>query len=399
MRSLYVDVVGGAAGDMLLAGLLDAGAPAVPVDDAISAVLGRRVELATTDVTRGGLRALLLRPPAGLDTMLEPRGPLDLIAGVERADIAGGVRRRATAVLSQLGQAEAHVHGVRIEEVRLEELGADDTLVDVVGISAALEALDVGTIAVSPLPVARPGRGGSHGSPAPVTLELLRGFTLRPSPAGDDPFEPVTPTATAVFAALGGPADEIPEMRLEAVGIGAGTRDPAGVVNVVRVLLGTPAEAAAAGDRRLVMIEANIDDLPPELVPDAIEALLSAEALDAWSTPIVMKLGRPALTISALCEPAAVDAVRRAFFESTSTLGVRIHAVTRPELERRVVEVDLAEGGPTIRVKIAFVDGRAVTAKPEHADVVEAARKLDRPVRSVHEAASALAHRLLAESS
>jgi len=399
VRSLYVDVVGGAAGDMLLAGLLDAGAPAVPVDDAISAVLGRRVELATTDVTRGGLRALLLRPPAGLDTMLEPRGPLDLIAGVERADIAGGVRRRATAVLSQLGQAEAHVHGVRIEEVRLEELGADDTLVDVVGISAALEALDVGTIAVSPLPVARPGRGGSHGSPAPVTLELLRGFTLRPSPAGDDPFEPVTPTATAVFAALGGPADEIPEMRLEAVGIGAGTRDPAGVVNVVRVLLGTPAEAAAAGDRRLVMIEANIDDLPPELVPDAIEALLSAEALDAWSTPIVMKLGRPALTISALCEPAAVDAVRRAFFESTSTLGVRIHAVTRPELERRVVEVDLAEGGPTIRVKIAFVDGRAVTAKPEHADVVEAARKLDRPVRSVHEAASALAHRLLAESS
>lgn len=398
MRSLYVDVIGGAAGDMLLAGLLDAGAPVARVDEAVSAVLGRRVELAIRDVTRGGLRARQLRLPDGLDTARD-RGPSDLIAAVEGARLADGVHRRSTAVLSKLGEAEARVHGVPPEEVRLDELGADDTLVDVVGISTALDALDVGAIAVSSLPVPRPGRGGGHGAPAPVTLELLRGFTLRPSPTGADPFEPVTPTAAAVFAALGGPAAEIPEMRLDAVGVGAGTRDPDGVANLVRVLLGTPVHGAGALERRLVIVEANVDDLTPELLPDAIEALLSADALDAWSTPIVMKLGRPGLTISALCEAGAVDAVRRAFFESTSTLGVRIHAVTRPELERRVVEVDLAKGGPTIRVKIAFVDGRAVTAKPEHADVVEAARKLDRPVRSVHEAASAIAHRLLEESS
>jgi uncharacterized protein (DUF111 family) len=179
--------------------------------------------------------------------------------------------------------------------------------------------------------------------------------------------------------------------------MGAGTRDPASVANVVRVLLGTVMEPEGAGDRRLVVVETNLDDLSPELVPDAIEELLAAGALDAWFTPIVMKRGRPAVTISALCEPDALADVRRAFFESTSTLGVRIHAVARPELERRVVEVDLAEGGPTIRVKIGLLDGRAVSAKPEHADVVEAARKLDRPVRSVHEAASALAHRLLEE--
>lgn len=399
MRSLYIDAIGGAAGDMLLAGLVDAGAPAARIHDAVSAVLGRRVELETVDVTRGGLRALLLRLPAGLDTTRERRGPLDLVAAVERAGLAESVRERATAVLSRLGHAEARVHGVPVEEVRLDELGADDTLVDVVGISAALDALDVGTIAVSPLPVAQPGRRGSHGGPAPVTLELLHGFTLRPSPAGDDLPEPVTPTAAAVFAALGTPAGDIPEMRLEAVGIGAGSKDPALVANVVRVLLGTPVNAVGAVGRRLVIVEANVDDLAPELVPDAIEALFAAGALDAWSTPIVMKLGRPALTISALCEPGALDEVRRAFFESTSTLGVRIHAVTRPELERRMVEVDLAEGGPTIRVKIAFLEGRAVTAKPEHADVVEAARKLDRPVRSVHEAASAIARRLLEERS
>jgi uncharacterized protein (TIGR00299 family) protein len=384
---------------MLLAGLLDVGAPAARIHDAVSAVLGRRVELETVDVTRGGLRALLLRLPAGLDTPRRHRGPLDLVAAVERAGLAEGVRERATAVFSRLAQAEARVHGMPVEEVRLDELGADDTLVDVVGISAALDALDVGAIAVSPLPVAHPGRRGSHGATAPATLELLRGFTLRPSPAGDDLPEPVTPTAAAVFAALSEPAGEIPEMRLEAVGLGAGTNDPALVANVVRVLLGTPADPVPDVDRRLAIVEANVDDLAPELVPDAIEALFAAGAVDAWSTPIVMKLGRPALTISALCEPGALDELRRAFFESTSTLGVRIHAVNRPELERRVVGVDLAEGGPTIRVKIAFLDGRPVTAKPEHADVVEAARKLDRPVRSVHEAASAIARWLLEERS
>ncbi len=395
MRTLYADVVGGAAGDMLLAALLDAGAPTDPIEDAVSSVLGHRIELTTTEVDRRGLRALALRLPKRLECATARRGPLDLVAAVERAPLAEGAHARATAVLSRLGQAEARVHGVPLEELRLDELGADDTLVDIVGIAAALDALDVRSIAVSPLPVPPPSHGERHGSPAPVTLELLRGFSLRPSTARNDLTEPVTPTAAAVFAALGEPAREIPEMRLEAIGTGAGTRDPASVANVVRVLLGSTTESEDPTARRLVVAEANVDDLTPEQVPDAIDALLACGALDAWSTPIVMKRGRPAVTISALCEPDALAEVRRAFFESTSTFGVRIHAVARPELERRVVEVDLAEGGPTIRVKIGFLDGRAVTAKPEHADVVEAARKLDRPVRSVHEAASAIAHRLL----
>ena len=239
-----------------------------------------------------------------------------------------------------------------------------------------------------------PSNEGPHGSPAPVTLELLSGFALRASVAGVELPETVTPTAAAIVSGLGRPAPEIPELVLERVGVGAGTRDPASVANVVRVLLGTTSPTPD-GARRLLVLEANVDDLVPELVPDAIDALLSAGALDAWTAPIVMKQGRPAVAISALCERDALDDVRRTFFEATTTLGVRVHEVGRPELDRRIVEIDLFEGGPRIRVKIGVLDGRAVNAKPEHADVVEAARKLGRPVRSVHAQASALAYRLL----
>ena len=394
MKILYVDVVGGAAGDMLLAALLDVGASPDDVADAVSAVLGRRIGCATTEVRRQGLRALALSVPGDLSA--ERRRPRELLDAVERAALDEGVRARATAVLERLFDAEAKVHGRPIDELELEELGEEDTLLDVVGVAAALESLGVERVDVSALPMPPPSNEGSHGSPAPVTLELLSGFALRASVAGAELPETVTPTAAAIVSALGRPAPEIPELVLERVGVGAGTREPASVANVVRVLLGTTSPSPD-GARRLLVLEANVDDLVPELVPDAVDALLSAGALDAWTAPIVMKRGRPAVAISALCERDALDDVRRTFFEATTTLGVRVHEVARPELDRRIVEIDLAEGGPRIRVKIGVLDGRAVSAKPEHADVVEAARKLGRPVRSVHAQASARAYRLLEE--
>ena len=394
MRVLHVDVVGGAAGDMLLAALLDVGADHDRVVEAVSSVLERRVELRTADVRRAGVRAAELVPPEDLAEMR--RSPRDLLSAIERAPLAEGVRRRASSVLGRLIAAEAHVHGVSAEEVVLEELGDEDTLLDIVGISAALEALGVERIGVSSMPMPPVSGIGSHGAPAPVTLELLRGFTFRPSPAGAQLPETVTPTAAAVFAALGEPVSEIPELTLDRVGYGAGANDPTSVANVVRVLLGSASDPGAG--KRLAVLEANVDDLAPELVPDALDAIASAGARDVWASPIVMKQGRPALTISALCDPDVVGQVRRAFFEATTTLGVRMHAVVRPELERRVIEVELAKGGPVIRVKLGLLDGRAVSAKPEHADVVEAASKLGRSVRSVHSQASVLAQRLLEEA-
>jgi uncharacterized protein (TIGR00299 family) protein len=375
---------------MLLAALLDAGAPGEAVARAVSAVLGRALELGVREVRRGGLRALAVE---GLPPSVRRR-PEELRAAVFRAALPEGVRARAGAVLERLLAAEARVHGVPAAALELEELGEDDTLLDVVGIAAALDALGIERLAVGPLPTPPPSEGGSHGLPAPVTLELLRGFALRPATGGVP--EPVTPTAAAVLAALGEAAAEIPPMRLEAVGVGAGSREADGVPNVVRVLVGEASEPRPArAGRSLLVLEANVDDLTPELVPDATKALLAAGALDAWTAPIVMKGGRPGLQISALCEPEALPGVRRAFFEVTTTLGVRVHAVERPELERRVVEVALAPGGPLVRVKVGYLDGRPISAKPEHADVVEAAAKLGEPVRAVHARASALAQSLL----
>ncbi len=393
-RLLHVDAIGGAAGDMLLAALLDAGAPLERVAEAVSAVLGRDVELGTTEVRRGGLRALALELPEWVADPARRRRPLELLEAVGRASLGDRVHDLATPVLQRLVEAEARVHGLAVEELELEELGEDDTLVDVVGIAAALDALGVERLSVSSLPLPPPSGDAAHGSPGAATLELLRGFEIRPSVTGELS-ETVTPTAAAVLAALGEPAEEMPAMTVERIGYGAGVRDPSGVPNVVRVLVGSPARPTAAGDRGLLVLEANVDDLSPELVPDAIEALLSAGALDAWATPVHMKKGRPGLTVSALCEPDVRGEVQRAFFEATSTFGLRVHEVARPELERRIVEVDVAEGGPRVRMKLGLLDGRVVSVKPEHDDVVEAAGKLGRPVREVHEQASALAHRVL----
>jgi uncharacterized protein (TIGR00299 family) protein len=394
MNVLYVDVAGGAAGDMLLAALLDAGASRDEVSDAVSAVLGRRVECVTAEVRRRGLRALALSAQG--DLSLERRRPRELLDAVEHAALEDGVRARATAVLQRLFDAEAKVHGREIAGLELEELGEDDTLLDVVGVAAALGSLGVERVDVSAIPMPPPSNDRTHRSPAPVTLELLSGFALRPSVAGTDLPETVTPTAAAIVSVLGRSVPEMPEFVLERVGVGAGSRDPTSVANVVRVLLGSTSPSAD-GARRLLLLEANIDDLEPELVPDAIDALLAAGALDAWTAPIVMKRGRPGIVISALCERDMLNEVLRALFEATTTLGVRVHEVSRPELDRRIVEIDLAEGGPRIRVKLGVLDGRTLNAKPEHADVVEAARKLGRPVRSVHAQASALAYRLLEE--
>ncbi|MBI4258977.1 MAG: nickel pincer cofactor biosynthesis protein LarC [Actinobacteria bacterium] len=396
-RVVLVDPIGGAAGDMLLAALLDAGAPEGPVREAVEAVLPGRFLIVAEEVDRRGLRARHLRveegpeaPPGGLS----PRPAAELIETVRRAELPAGVRERALAVLGRLAEAEARVHGVPPDDVHLHELGDDDTLLDVVGVAAALEALGVERVLVGEIPLAPRGTiRTAHGEiplPGPATLELLRGFAVR----WEGEHERVTPTAAAIVAALGEPGAALPPITIEAVGYGAGTADPPDVPNVVRVLLGVAAEShgppGRPPERSLVVLEANLDDLAPELVADAQQALLEAGALDAWTVPIQMKKGRAAVTLAALCEPELRVALTQVFFEATSTFGVRATAVRRTELDRRTVRVELPGGG-TVRVKVGFQGDRVTSVKPEHDEVAALAARTGRPVRVVHEEAVAAA--------
>lgn len=375
----YVDPIGGAAGDMLLAALVDAGAPIEAVRYAVDAVLPGRFRIDSEEVRRGGLRARLLSIDRGRDgSPGASRGFRELTGWLEAGNLSPAVAERARTVLDRLGRAEARVHGLDLDELVLDELGDDDTLLDVVGVAAGLEALDVKEVLVGPIALADPG---------PATLELLQGFAVKGTGSG----ETVTPTAAAIFAALGAPTERFPEMTIQSMGYGAGTRDPSDRPNVVRVVLGTMARTEGEGARRrdLVVLEANLDDLTPELVADAVQALLAAGALDAWTVPAHMKKGRPGAIISALCEPDREKVLRRVLFETTSTFGVRAHDVRRAELERRVVSVPLAGG--TVRVKVGLLEGRAITATPEHDDVAQVAVASGRPVRELYEEALAAA--------
>jgi pyridinium-3,5-bisthiocarboxylic acid mononucleotide nickel chelatase len=408
-RFLYIDVVGGAAGDMLLAALLDAGVPAPPVWEAVDAVLPDRFTCRIDSVVRGGMRAALLHigpgPAASASdgpsgAQLEPRPLSDLLAAVDRASLHPRVAEAARGVLERLGKAEARVHASTSAESALHALGDDDTLLDVVGFAAALHAAQIDRVWVSAVPLESEGRlpvSGGHPEiplPAPVTLELLRGFRTRPGGKG----EVVTPTAAAIFATLATPAPGFPDMTIDAIGYGAGTRDPADRPNVVRVVLGSQAQVRTAtgpsrGDdlavRDLVVMEANLDDLSPELVADAVQALSSAGSLDVWTTPAHMKKGRLGILLSVLCEPDAEDRLRSVFFETTSTFGVRSYQVERAELDRRTVSVDLADG--SVRVKVGLFGGRVVSATPEHDDVAAVAARAGRSVRHVYEEAAAAA--------
>jgi pyridinium-3,5-bisthiocarboxylic acid mononucleotide nickel chelatase len=398
---LFVDPIGGAAGDMLLSALLDAGAPVSAVRDAVEAVLPGRFVVDTDEVVRGGMRARLLRiePSAGGRT--SPRPLQDLLDAVERSPLLEAIRDRARAVLIRLGEAESRIHGGGSRNVLLHDLGDDDTLLDVVGVCAALEALSVRELLVGSVPLAVDGAADAvhwHGGlPPSATLELLTGFRIR----GEGKGETVTPTAAAILSALGRPTAVFPEMIVRAVGYGAGTRDPGEYPNVVRVVVGEAVPATVDTNengirgtavRMLSVLEANLDDLSPELVADAVQALLSAGALDVWTTPIQMKKGRPGVLLSALCEPEREAALLDHFFRHTSTFGVRISQVRRAELERRIVTVPVGEG--TVRVKVGLIGGTITTITPEHDDVAELARTMGRPVKAVYEEAATAARDL-----
>jgi uncharacterized protein (TIGR00299 family) protein len=321
---------------MILAALLDAGADPERLRSVPGQLALDRVEIAVTEVERQGIGALHVDVRAPADPgERDWRAIRDLL---EASSLEPPVRDRSLAVFTSLAEAEAAVHRTAVEDVHFHELGAVDTLVDVCGAVTLLADLELARLTCSPLPVARGLTPAAHGVlplPSPATLELLRGAPVYGVEPGG---ELVTPTGAAIVSTLADRWGPLPPLTLDRVGYGAGSADPPGRPNVVRVLIGTPAEAATG---LVSVLETNLDDLVPELVPDAVERCFEAGALDVWTTPVQMKKGRPGVVLSALARPDAEQSVAAAMLEETSALGVRVARVGRYELERelRTVEV------------------------------------------------------------
>jgi len=377
----WFQCIGGASGDMLLGALVDAGAPVERIQQAVDALGVEPVTVSAARVTRHGLAATKV-------TVEAPDSPVrrtwadvrDILTG---ADLPDRVRERALDVFARLAHAEAAVHGTSPERIHFHEVGALDALADVVGTCTAVEHLGITSATASPVPLGSGMTRGAHGLlpvPAPAVVALLRAAGA-PVYAGDAPYELCTPTGAALLAATCRDWGTLPPMRITATGFGAGSRDLTEVPNLLRIVVGYATESGPDRDVPELVFAANVDDLDPRLWPGVLARLLAAGASDAWLTPILMKKGRPAYTLSVLAPPAVADAVYRVVFTETSTIGVRTVEVRKRALDRRTHTVTVA--GHPIRVKTALLDGVVVNAQPEYDDVVAVAEKLGRPVKQV----------------
>lgn len=375
---------------MLLGALVDAGVPLSVITSAVDAVAPEPVRLATESVTRGALAAT--RCHVEIADSAHHRTWTDVRALLAGAGLDAPVRELALQVFERLAVAEGAVHGIPSAEVHFHEVGALDAIADVAGVCAGFAHLGADEVVISPVAVGSGSVRAAHGVlpvPPPAVARLLTGVPSFAGAPGHPPMELCTPTGAALLATLATDYGPQPPMTTRAIGVGAGSRDPEGWSNAVRLLVGDPAMPAREDAPTELVIEANIDDLDPRLFPGAIDALLAAGARDAWLTPILMKKGRPAHTLHALVPRSDAEAVRRVFFRETSTIGVREHEVAKHALPREMLTVTV--GGHPIAVKAARFDGEIVNLQPEWDDVALAAAALGRSAIDVLAEAKAAA--------
>ncbi|HEX6678916.1 MAG TPA: nickel pincer cofactor biosynthesis protein LarC [Actinomycetes bacterium] len=383
----YFDCFAGISGDMALGALLDAGGDLDALRTGLRGLDLDPFELDVSTVERGGIGATRVEVRTGPPGASRNWGDVRSLLGA--ATLPEAVRARALATFERLAAAEGRVHRVAPDQVHFHEVGAVDALVDVVGTALLLHDLGVEEAWASPVATGGGRTRGAHGPlpvPAPAVLELLRGAPLH---GGGVPVELTTPTGAAILAASVATFAELPPLRVARVGYGAGARQLDELPNLLRVILGERLrDGGGAGDGGLVL-EANLDDMLPELVPWVMERLFAAGAADVWLTPVQMKKGRPGITLSALCPPGSDGAVRAVLWRETSTLGVRGVPVRKWMLERRTVEVALL--GAKVRVKLGLEGGSVVNVAPEFADCARLADQSGRPLKEVMARAQAAA--------
>ena len=385
----YLDLVGGASGDMLLGALLDAGLPQERLEEELGKLPVDGFTLEVSRGQRGGVSGAHVRVVIDADSV---HTWADFAGAIECSTLSASTKAKALGVFRRLEEAERRAHRIAPEEAspHLHELGSLDTLVDVVGVVAGLEALGVTEVYASPFPLGSGAAASQHGAipaAAPATLELaaMAGAPVRP--AGHEG-ETVTPTGAALLTTLA--SFRRPTLNVQRVGYGLGTRDPASAPNVVALWLGEEVQADQEG---LALLETNIDDMNPQVYGHVQEMLLELGALDVWLTPIQMKKGRPGVLLSVLAPDVLEREAVEFLLRETTTLGVRTRRVSRHTAQREVREVETSLG--RVAVKVKYLEGRPVSAAPEYEACRALARARGIPLQTVLREVEAEARSLL----
>ena len=380
MKLCYLDCFSGISGDMLLGALVDAGFSPAALESELRKLNLKDWSLSTERVQRGGLTATKL--DFKISETHHHRTWKKIRELIRASALAAPVQQRAELIFDRLAEAEAGVHGVAKDEVHFHEVGAMDSILDIVGVSVAMEKLGIEKIVVSPLNLGSGSVKTAHGTlpiPAPATAALLKNAPVYSTGVAA---ELVTPTGAAVVAALATEYGPLPRMSVSAIGYGAGSRDLTEQANVLRVFLGERLEESRAADEPTIsIIEANLDDMSPQVGGYFMEQALAAGALDVFYTPVQMKKNRPGVLLTVICPSERVDALSELVFQQTTTIGLRIYEARRRVLAREFVSVETPHG--SVRMKVARLNGRVLNAAPEYDDCQRLAREKSVPLKQV----------------
>ena len=377
MRAAYFDCFSGVSGDMILASMIDAGLPAEELRRELARLPVTGWDLKTDRVTRGSMAAS--RVEVTVDEDQPPRCLEDVLKILSSSGLDGEIVDQAGEVFTRLARAEARIHGKDISQVHFHEVGAVDAIVDVVGALVGLKMLGIDAVFSSPLRLGTGSVTCRHGVlpvPAPATVELLKDVPVRRT--GIEA-ELVTPTGAAIITTVAKGFGDSPPLRLERVGYGAGRRELEEMPNLLRLLIGT-AESGFQQDGTTIL-ECNLDDMSPEMCGPLVETCLREGALDAFLTPVIMKKGRPGLVLTVLSPTERVDALSRAIFRHTTTLGIRSFETLRRKLDRRIERIETPWG--PVRIKVSEFEGRP-RAMPEYEDCLQISQRHSLPLPEVY---------------
>jgi uncharacterized protein (TIGR00299 family) protein len=380
MTIAYLDTVAGIAGDMTLAAFVSAGLPLDELQRELKKLPLEGFELIGKHVMRNAISAVHI-DVAISHTPHYHRHVKDIYAIIDSSGLSSRVKEVAKSIFHVIGEAEAKIHNTTMEKIHFHEVGALDSIVDIVGVAICLEKFGIERVYTSPV---RLGRGGlvatQHGTmptPTPATIEILKGY---PTVLTDIPEELTTPTGAAIVKALSSGVLSDETIRVRSIGYGAGTKEFSQIPNLLRLIVGEM--ESRTEQEQIVTVETNIDDMNPQVYPYIIEKLLAAGAHDAYLVPIIMKKGRPGILLSVMVEKSKLDAVTHIIYTQTSTIGLRIQEIGRRKLPRRELQVQTRFG--TVRVKAVLRNGKEVLA-PEFDECKRIAEEHGLPVLQVQQ--------------